>query len=84
MRLSMLFNQCGNKGSRIGVECPGRKWGDSEGDIVAGCVTPSKTPTMANLSLEARPDVTTRQSTTLTAVGTKIRAKSQMWQTTLS
>ena len=84
VRLSTLFNQCGDKGSRIGVECPGGKWGDSEGGIVAGCVTPSKAPTVANLPLEARPEVTTRQSTTLTAVGTKRRATSQMRQTTLS
>ena len=60
MRLSTLFNQCDDKGSRIDVECPEGKWGDSEGDIVAGCVAPSKVPTMANLPLEARPKMTTR------------------------
>ena len=39
---------------------------------------------MANLSLEARPKVTTRQSTTLTAVETKRKTIAQICQTTLS
>ena len=84
MRLSTLFNQCDDKGSRIDVEFPGGKWGDSEDGIVAGCVAPSHVPTMTHLTLEARPEVTIRQSITLAAVGTKRRATSQMWQITLS
>ena len=60
VRLSTLFNQCDDKGSRIDVKCTGGKWGDSKGGIVVGCLTPSKAPTMANLPLEAQPEVTTR------------------------
>ena len=78
MRLSVIFNQCDDKDSRIGVECPEGKWDDYEKGTVASYVTPPKAPTMANLPLGARPKVTTRQPNTLTAVGTKRRAASQM------
>ena len=84
VRLRILFNQCDDKGGRIDVECPEGKWGDSECGIAAGCVTPSKAPTMANLPLGAHTEAMTRQSTTLPAVGTKRRATSEIRQTTLS
>ena len=61
MRLSAFFNQCDNKDSKIDVECPEGKWGDSEKGTVASYVTPSKAPTMANLPLGARQEVTTRE-----------------------
>ena len=55
MRLSTVFSQCDDKGSRIDVECPEVKWDDSEGDIVADFVTPSKAPMMTNLPLNRNP-----------------------------